>query len=246
MPQPYKRPEMMNKPLSGKKVAVLVENKFIPEEIEAYRNGFAVLGAQVEFFSRIWYGDYKPGHPNWRPPIFYSDVDPSDNEPWQSPQKLDVPENNDISLLNLKDFAAVIMAANYISVRLRWEEVPEGQEPVDARAYVQSPPVVRFFAEAMQDTRIVKGALCHGLWILAPFPHLLKDRLVTCHTVVMADILNCGAKVVFDKNKDGRAQVARVVKDRDLVTGYSKHEVLPFIEAVSEQIQESIKRGGLK
>ena len=45
----------MNKPLVGKKIAVLVENKFIPEEIEAYRQGFTMLGAQVEFVSHIWY-----------------------------------------------------------------------------------------------------------------------------------------------------------------------------------------------
>ena len=70
---------MTNRPLEGKRIAVLVENKFIPEEIEAYRAGFPLLGAQVEFFSRIWYGNYRLGHPSWRMPVFYSDVDPNDN-----------------------------------------------------------------------------------------------------------------------------------------------------------------------
>ncbi len=222
----------MDKPLTGKRIAVLVENKFIPEEIEAYRQVFAFLGAEVEFISQIWYGDYKPD-PKDHP--FYSDVDPLDNEAWESPHKLVV--TRDISTVKPADYAAVIMSANYTSVRLRWNDVPQGQDPVDARAYVQSPPIVRFFAEAMRDPKIIKGALCHGLWILTPHPELLKGRKVTCHTVVMADVLNCGAQIVFEKGADGKAGVAKTVTDRDLVTGYSKHEVLPFIEAVANLIQ---------
>ncbi len=220
----------MNKPLLGKKIAVLVENKFIPEEMEAYRQGFGLLGAEVEFVSHIWYGDWKPPQQT-----FYSDVDPLDNAPWESPHQLVV--TRDISTAKPEDYAAVIMAANYTSVRLRWEDVPQGQDPVDVRAYVQSPPIVRFFAEAMGNPRIIKGALCHGLWILTPHPELLQGRRVTCHTVVMADILNAGAEVIFEKGTDGKTQVARVVTDHDLVTGFSKHEVLPFIEAIADQIQ---------
>ena len=43
--------------LSGKRIAVVLENKFIQDEIEAYLKGFALLGAEVELVSRIWYGD---------------------------------------------------------------------------------------------------------------------------------------------------------------------------------------------
>jgi protease I len=224
----------MDKPLAGKRIAVLVENKFITEEIEAYKSAFALLGAKVEFLSRIWYGNYKPSED----PIFYSDVDPSDSAPWESPHRLSISRETDISKVKPSDFAAVIMTANYTSVRLRWEDVPQNQDSVDAQTYVQSPPVVRFFADAMGHPNVVKGALCHGLWILTPFPDLLKGRRVTCHTVVMADVLNCGAEVVFDKDGD-KNQVARVVTDGDLVTGYSKHEVLPFIEAIAKQVLKS-------
>lgn len=222
----------MDKSLTGKKIAILVENKFIPEEIEAYRTVFALLGAEVQFISRIWYGSYKPD----QDPIFFSDIDPLDNEPWDSPERLSIPRERDISTVHPSHYSAIIMSANYTSVRLRWEDLPKDQELVDARVYVQSPPVVQFFAKAMQDTKIVKGALCHGLWILTPFPNLLKGRRVSCHTVVMADIINCGAEIQFDKDKDGNLQVAKVVTDDDLVTAYSKHEVLPFIEAIVEKI----------
>ena len=216
------------KPLAGKKIAVLVEHKFIPEEIEAYRAGFSILGAEVEFVSRLWYGDYKPTDLT-----FFSDVDPSDNQPWQSPQLLRV--TRDISSVKPSQYAAVIMSANYTSVRLRWEGLPE-QGPVDARNYVQSAPVARFFAEAMMDKNVTKGALCHGLWVLAPFPEVLKGRRVTCHTVVMADVLNAGAVVVFDKDAQGKNRVAPVVTDDDLITGYSKHEVIQFVEAIAARI----------
>jgi protease I len=222
--------KVMDKPLLGKKIAVLVENKFIPDEIEAYRQGFALLGADVEFISHIWYGDWKP-----EKQTFYSDIDPLDDAPWESPHQLVV--NRDVSTTKPANYAAVIMSANYTSVRLRWEEVPQGQDPVDPRAYVQSPPIVRFFADAMRDRKIIKGALCHGLWILTPHPELLKGRKVTCHTVVMADVLNCEAEILFEKGADGKTGVAKVVTDGDLVTGFSKHEVLVFIEAIANLIK---------
>ena len=80
----------------------------------------------------------------------------------------------------------------------------------------------------MQHKRLVKGLLCHGLWVLTPNPKLLRGRKVICHSVVMADIINCGAQIVVNPE--------RVVADDDLVTGFSKHEVLPFIAAIAAQI----------
>ena len=57
-------------------------------------------------------------------------------------------------------------------------------------------------------------------------PDVLAGRRVTCHRVVLADILNAGA--IYDP--------APVVIDRDLVTGDSGANVLPFIDAISEQL----------
>ena len=52
----------------------------------------------------------------------------------------------------------------------------------------------------------------------------------------MADILNCGADVVFEDTGNGRKEPAKIVVDNDLVTGFSKHEVVPFVEAIASQI----------
>lgn len=220
--------------LTGKRIAVLVEHKFIPDEIEAYRTGFSILGAEVEFFSRIWYGNHRPNSVR-----FYSDVDPLDSEPWETPRWLEVTKDISSIAENLERYAALIMAANYTSVRLRWDNLPkpslselteadiQGFNPVQ---HVQQPPAVRLFAKAMENKAMVKGALCHGLWVLTPNPHLLRERKVICHTVVMADVLNCKAHI--ELNKQG------VVIDDDLVTGFSKHEVLSFIKAVADCIQK--------
>ena len=216
-----------------RKVGVVVEHKFIPEEIEAYRSGFAVLGFEVELLSRLWYGSEQPASNT-----FFSDVDPGDNRPWEGPSGLTV--ERDITSVKPEEYAAVIMSANYTSVRLRYTDLPRFSQLTDDEmasfdyyAHVKKAPVVQFFASAMENKRVVKGFLCHGLWILTPNPKLLRERNVICHTVVMADIVNCGAQIKLTRNG--------VVTDDDLVTGFSKHEVLPFITAITD----SIARRGL-
>lgn len=220
--------------LDGYRIAVFVEHKYIPEEITSYQHMFQARGATVELYSRLWYSNWNPDSPNWKEPqFFFSDVDPSENPQWEQPQRLAVPSKHDVSTIKPSDFAAVIMAANYPSVRLRWSDI----KTRNARELVQSAPVPRFFADAMNDPGVVVGALCHGLWVLTPFPELLAGRNVTCHTVVMADILNCGSEIPFEINGiDDELQPLLVCTDNRLVTGYSKKEVIPFIEAIEAAI----------
>jgi protease I len=203
---------MIPRSLGGKKIAILLESEFIPEEIEAYQKRFSELKATVHLMSRLW------NQPSVR---FFSDEDTGN-----TPRTIDV--NIDFQNVDVNDYAAVIMTANYTSVRLRYFEPPTGQS-IGAEQ-VSTSPAVQFYAKAMANPRIIKGALCHGLWILTPVPELLKGRQVICHEVVLADIINAGA--VYTTSPSG------VVVDGDLVTGRSKHEVEPFIDAITEQIQE--------
>lgn len=217
---------MENVPLSsiaGKKIGVVLESKFIPEEINAYRYGFAVLGAEVEFISRLNYGDHRPASA-----AYWSDIDPLDQQPWMSPEQ--AVATKDISSVNLDAYSALLMSANSTSVRLRYNDLPGPEQiPVafNLRAHLQQAPAVQKFAEAMGRKDVVKGFLCHGLWILTPIPHLLQDRIVVCNEVVAADILNCGATIDMSR---------RVITDDDVVTGYSKHEVVEYVQAVAEAI----------
>jgi protease I len=201
--------------LEGKKIAVLVESEFVPGEIVAYRYGFTALGAEVHFMSRLW------DQPNV---TFVSDVEHAGEVP------VTLQVDLDFQKVRLEDYAAVLMAANYTSVRLRYFEPPPGQ-PVTPDM-VKSAPAVQFFAKAMQNKSIVKGALCHALWILTPNPELLQGRKVICHEVMLADVLNCGATYIPIQNaRNG------VVVDEDLVTGHDWHVVLAYIEAIAQRIK---------
>jgi protease I len=199
--------------LAGKKIAVLVETEFIPEEIEAYQKRFAELGATVHLMSRLW--GQESAH-------FVSDVDAVG----KSLQYLDV--NIDFQNVDINDYAAVIMSANYTSVRLRYFQPPEGQ-PISPEQ-VRTAPAVQFFAKAMTNPKIIKGLLCHGLWLLTPMPELLKGRRVICHEVVLADIANAGAVYV--------PSPTNIVVDGDLVTGRSGQDVHAFIDAIADLIAQ--------
>jgi protease I len=201
--------------LKGKKIGVLVESQFIPDEIHTYVSRFEQLGATVEFLSRLWDHPCLP---------FVSNVE----EAGEVPEILHV--TIDLSTRKVTDYVAVIMAANYTSVRLRYFELPPTSEPVTLE-HVQSAPAVRFFAEAMRHPEIVKGALCHGLWILTPYPDLLKGRSVICHEVVLADVLNAGA-IFVPPDETNRG----VVVDGDLVTGRTKKECDLFVDAIAGEI----------
>lgn len=185
----------MDRILEGKKVAVLVETEYIPEEINFYQTFFTKYGAQVDYLTQLW------GQPER---YLVSDVDS------ESKQLQKMLVKNEVADANPNDYAIVLCAANYVACRLR-EIPPMGS--LGNPDLVRSPAAVRFMAGAMMNPQIVKGALCHALWILTPLPELLKGRKVICHTVVLADVINAGGEYVPDPS--------HVVVDRDLVTGRS-------------------------
>lgn len=205
---------MNSLPLADVRVAVLVESQYIPVEIQAYQRHFGALGAQVDLISRLW-GQLRQ--------IFVSEVE----EVGGTPETLAVgiaiedffDRDDRPASRSLRDYAAVIMAANYTSVRLRYYAPPDDR---------RSTPAVRLFAEAMADPQLIKGALCHGLWILTPRPELLAGRRVICHEVVEADVANAGAEII--------ASPTNIVVDGDLVTGKSYREAGALADAIGERI----------
>lgn len=196
----------MDKSLKGKKVAVLVETEYIPEEVNYYQTFFSQKGAQVDFLTQLW------GKPER---VLVSDVDSEDKHLQRMVVKKEVADANP------NDYAIVLCAANYVACRLR--EIPPMGSLADP-SLVRSPAAVRFMAGAMMNPQIVKGALCHALWILTPAPELLKDRKVICHTVVLADVLNAGGIYVPDP--------IHVVVDRDLVTARSAADLELYTETL--------------
>ena len=223
---------MANEPLSGKKIAVLVESQYIPDELKVYREKFKQLGATVHLVARLW------GQSSQE---FVSELE-HDDAKWLKEGKLSLEEmpkfltaDVDVEKVQPEDYDAVIMAANYTSVRLRYYTASETP---------RSTPAVRFFARAMRNPKIIKGALCHGLWILTPYPELLAGREVICHEVVRSDIENAGAIVRFPKNPTKPEGIEWVLRDNDLVTGHSFHEADAFVDVIKEQVLLAADSGG--
>src|SRR5829696_5909414 len=99
--------EAMMSDLDGKRVAVLVESEYIPEEIAAYQRVFPEGGASVDLITRLW------GNPD---ATFVSDIDKLGKE--LETLTVDI----DLDSVDVEDYDAVIMCANYTSVRLRYFE----------------------------------------------------------------------------------------------------------------------------
>lgn len=212
--------------LDGVKAAVLVETEFIPSEIRAYEQEFVKQGASVDFLSYLW-GEKER--------ILIGDV----TERGVCPSELKV--TKDISDVSCSEYDIILVAANYVACRLR-EIPPMGSTGSKDRMIMA--PAVEFMKNAMKDKRIVKGFLCHALWILTPVKEVLRDRLVTCHTVVLSDVLNAGAKFIGDSIPAELAEKANddltVIVDDDMVTGRSAADIEKYIKTVIDVYE---KRG---
>ena len=63
----------------------------------------------------------------------------------------------------------------------------------------------------LAEPSVLKGIICHGMWLMAPVPELIKGRRVVVHNNLHGDAVNMGAQYVDED----------VVVDGDLVTGRS-------------------------
>lgn len=206
----------MEHSLAGKRVAVLVDHTFIWKELDHYLKNFSELGAQLDLLTNLWGQEER-------------ELVPSYDNPNQSIKDLrTLTVDKDVADADHNDYDLVIMAANYCSVRLR-EILPMGS--IGSPSEVASSPAVRFYASAMENKKIIKGAMCHALLILTPRPELAKNRKVICHSVVLADILNAGFTFVSDGS--------HVVIDDDLVTARSAADLDAYFNTL---VEATVKR----
>jgi putative intracellular protease/amidase len=206
----------MDMPLKGRKVAVLVESQYIPDEIRTYQQKFSAAGATVDLVSHLW---------GQKTLECISAV----TEKGTTAETIQA--TVEVEQAKPEDYAAVIQSANYTSVRERFP--PAAQNARLTPSMVRDAPAVKFFAAAMRNPRVIKGALCHGLWILTPVPELLANRRVICHAVVLADVLNAGGIYVHSDNG--------VVVDDDLVTGDRGERAGALADAIIAQVTERSK-----
>lgn len=163
-----------------RKVAILIESDYYEHEIWYYRYRFREAGIDAQFMSRLW-GNCRltfTGHE------------------YKAPFACDRSFEN-MSDADLDGYGAVIVPSAMVSDRLRYTD-----------DITRMPPATEFLARAFARPHIVKGIICHGLWLVAPKPELVRGRSLTCHNNLHGDALAYGANYV---NQD-------LVIDGDLVT----------------------------
>jgi protease I len=186
--------------LKGKKVGVLVESDYYEPEIWYYQRRFAEEDAEVHFLTRLW-GQERitfTGH-EWRVPF---EVD-------ESFEGIDDDE--------LRTYDAVIVPSGMVSDRLRYTEDIE-----------KLPPATEFLKRAFAEPSVLKGIICHGMWLVAPAPELVRGRRVVAHNNLLGDVRNMGAQYVDED----------VVVDGDLVTGRTGGHCHLFAKKIIEMLHE--------
>lgn len=167
--------------LQGKKIGVLVESDYFEPEIWYYQRRFPEEGAEVHFLTRLWGQEQITftGH-EWRVPF----------ECRESFENMDDDE--------LRSYDAVIVPSGMVADRLRYTEDVE-----------KLPPATEFLKRVFAEPGVLKGIICHGMWLVAPAPELVRGRSVVAHNNLLGDVRNMGATYVDED----------VVVDGDLVTG---------------------------
>jgi len=185
--------------LDGKKIGVLLECDFYEHEIWYYNYRFPEEGAEVDFLTRMW-GQSSltfTGHEYKAPFVCTTSFENMDDE-------------------TLRSYSALIIPSAMVSDRLRYSE-----------NLAELPPATDLMRRAFAEPGIVKGIICHGLWLMSRVPELIRGRRLVCHPNLYGDALNMGA----------RYEDADVVVDEDLVTGRTGAQAGAFARTLIEQIE---------
>ncbi len=184
--------------IAGSKVAVLFESDFYEKEIFYYQQRFAEEGAELHLLTRLW------GQPRI---TFHG-------------HEYKVPIDCDESFENMSDealasWSAIIVPAGMVADRLRYTE--------DLR---RLPPATAFMKRAFADRNILKGIICHGMWLMAPAAEILKGRRAVVHNNLLGDARCYGLEYVDED----------VVVDGDLVTARTGAHCHLFARKIIEML----------
>ena len=185
--------------LKGKKIGILLEHDFAEYEIFFYQHRFPEEGAEVHFLTRLWGQSALTfkGHEQHYPFEVFESFENMDDD-------------------TLRSYDAIIVPGGYVSDHLRFTE--------DVNAL---PPATAFLKRAFAEQSVLKGINCHGMWLLAPVPELVRGRKVVAHINLLGDVKNMGAHYTDED----------VVVDGDLVTGRSAGHCGPFAHTIIELLE---------
>lgn len=184
----------------GKKIGVFIESDYYEPEIWYYQRRFAEEGADVHFLTRLWGQESITfkGH-EWQVPF----------ECAESFEEIDDEE--------LRSYDALIVPSGMVADRLRYTE-----------DIAQLPPATQFLKRAFAEPSVLKGIICHGMWLAAPAPELVRGRRVVAHNNLLGDVRNMGATYVDED----------VVVDGDLVTARTGGHCHLFARKLIELLAE--------
>lgn len=186
--------------LQGKKIGILMESDFYEKEIFYYEHRFAEEGADLHFLTRLW----------GQPQLTFTGHEYK--APFECHESF---ENMDDAML--RSYDAIIVPSAIVSDRLRYTEDINKLSPA-------SELLKRAFAEK----HILKGIICHGMWLVASTPELVRGRKVVAHNNLIGDVRNMGA-IYTDRD---------VVIDGDLVTGRSGGVCHHFARTIINMLAE--------
>lgn len=185
--------------MNRNKIGILLENRFIDYEISYYSHRFKEEGLEVVFLTRLW----------GQPRLTFKGMELG----------MEVSVDKSFEDLNdeaLSEYSAIIMPAGYVADMLRYAEKPGDLAPA-----------VNFMKKVMGDKDIIKGAICHSLWIFDPIPEQISGRKVTCHNNIIGSVKNTGA-IYVDQD---------IVIDNDLITARTGGMFAPFARTIIDEIK---------
>jgi protease I len=187
--------------LKGKKIGILIESDFYEKEIFYYEHRFAEEGLEVHCLSRLWGqpGLTFTGH-EYKAPFYCGE------------------SFEGMSDEELRSYAAIIVPSAFVSDRLRYSET-----------LGKPAPAVEFIRRAFAEPGILKGIICHGMWLVSPAPELVRGRPVVGHPNLYSDIVNMGA-IYVDQD---------VVVDGDLVTARTGAHCHQFANKIIELLGQA-------
>lgn len=192
--------------LKDKKIGILFESDYYEHEIWYYMSRFHEEGADLHFLTRLW-GQKSltfKGHE------YHIPMECGESFEGMSEEEL-------------ASYSAIIVPSGMVADRLRYTE--------DVN---KIPPATQFLARAFANKQIIKGIICHGLWLCAPMPELVKGRRLTVHNNLIGDAKAYGAIYV---NED-------LVVDEDLVTARTGDYCNLLAPKIIEMVEQKEKSGG--
>lgn len=180
--------------LAGRKIGILMESDFYEDEIFYYKHRFPEEGVDLHWLTRLWGQERITFHGHeYKVPFEVSE------------------SFEGMSDEELRSYAAIIVPSAIVSDRLRYSE--------DVN---RLSPATEFLARAFAEKGIVKGIICHGMWLVSAAPELVRGRPVVCHNNLIGDVRNMGA-LYTDSD---------VVIDGDLVTARTGGHCHQFARAI--------------